>query len=111
MMELKVGKAVDLISTSTHEDVSAHVLDYINIHLMRNNLVGIRQFLVEQYGIDDFTLTISKAAAFDPASLDTFINKMREYFGSQINVSVHYVDDIPLEATGKRRYFRNKQAS
>lgn len=111
LMELKVGKAVDLISTSTHTGVSAHILDYINIHLMRNELSGVRQFLVQQFGLDDFALTVAKAEKFNPASVETFVSKMREYLGYQIRVSISFVNEIPILASGKRRYYINNQST
>jgi len=105
VMNLEVGKAVDLISTSTKTRVSAHLLDYINLHLMKHAIAGVRQFLVEQTATDSFVLSIVKDKVFEPRCVDVFVAKMKEYLGEQIAVEVRFVDDIALLPTGKRRYF------
>jgi phenylacetate-CoA ligase len=108
-MSLQVGKSVDVIDTSTKRGVSAHVLDYINIHLMKMQVSGIKQFFVEQTGLDAFDVAFVKESAFDPRAVDIFVEKMREYLGPQINVRTRFVDDIPLNASGKRRYFKKRE--
>ena len=105
VMNLAVAKIVDLIDTSFKKNVSAHVLDYINLHLMKVGIRGVRQFFVEQRGRDDFRLDLVKDAVFEEAAPATFVAKMREYLGDGITVDVRYVDAIPLQSTGKRRYF------
>jgi phenylacetate-CoA ligase len=105
IMNLEVGKIVDLISTSTKTRVSAHLLDYINIYLMKNQIPGVRQFLVEQTGTDSFRLSIVKDRVFDTRCVDVFVAKMKEYLGDQIVVEVGFVAGIPLQKAGKRRYF------
>jgi hypothetical protein len=107
-MDLRIGKTVELISTSSRSDVSAHVLDYINILLMKEGIRGIRQFFVEQTEVDRFRLDYIREEPFDDASVGTFQRKMREYLGSQIEVDTREVGDIPLLPSGKRRYFKSK---
>jgi hypothetical protein len=106
-MDLKIGKSVELIRTSSHADVSAHVLDYINIHLMKDGIRGIRQFFVEQTGVDTFRLDYIREEPFDGESVLTFQRKMREHLGSQIEIDTQEVQSIPLLPSGKRRYFRS----
>jgi len=105
-MTLIAGKAVDLISTSEKQAVSAHFLDYVNIYLMKHGIRGVKQFLVEQTAKDSFRLTLVKEAVFDDRAPVVFAEKMREYLGQGISVETCYVDDIPLQASGKRRYFK-----
>jgi phenylacetate-CoA ligase len=107
LMDLKIGKSVELIRTSSHADVSAHVLDYINIHLMKDGIRGIRQFFVEQTGVDTFRLDYIREEPFDGESVLTFQRKMREHLGSQIEIDTQEVQSIPLLPSGKRRYFRS----
>ena len=106
MMNLTVGKAVDIVSTSSHKGVSAHVFDYINLALIRRNQRGVRQFFVEQTGLDAFTLDIVKERPFEQASVNAFVDMMRERLGAQISVQIRFVEDIPISASGKRRYFK-----
>jgi len=107
LMDLKIGKSVELICTSSHADVSAHVLDYINIHLMKEGIAGIRQFFVEQMEADSFRLDYVREEPFDEEAVLTFQRKMREYLGSQITIETQAVADIPLLSSGKRRYFKS----
>lgn len=104
-MTLQAGKAVDLISTSTKSNISAHVLDYINLYVIREGLRGIRQFLVRQIELDKFELIVVRDDVFDPRATESFVKLMRQKLGSGIAVRVQYVESIPLQTTGKRRYF------
>ncbi len=106
LMSLQAGKAVDLISTSARSAVSAHVLDYVNLFLLKHGIRGIKQFFVEQQAPDVFQLTIIKDAPFDPRSVEVFVEKMRAYLGESIQVQTRFADEIPLQPTGKRRYFK-----
>ncbi len=104
-MNLTVGKAVDLVTTSTHEKVSAHLFDYINIHLMNHGIRGVRQFFVEQRDLDRFELRIVREEPFDPRCVQIFEAKMKERLGPQIVVEASFVDAVPISGSGKRRYF------
>jgi phenylacetate-CoA ligase len=106
-MNLEVGKVADLITTSSKSLVSPYSLDYINKHLLREGVRGIRQFLVEQTGRDDFILHIVREEPFDPRSVEIFVDKMREYLGDTIRTEVRFTDAIPVSKSGKRRWFLN----
>lgn len=106
LMRLQAGKAVDLVTTSTRAKVSAHLFDYINIHIMKQGIRGIRQFLVEQTALDRFVLSIVCEQPFDARCVEVFIERMKGYLGDQIEVSWQVVESIPLQPSGKRRYFK-----
>jgi phenylacetate-CoA ligase len=109
VMNLGVGKTVDLITTSRATAVSAHVLDYANLLLIREGVAGIRQFFVEQLELDRFRLSyVSDGAPADQA-LATFVAIMRQHLGEQVVVECTCVGDIPASPTGKRRYFKNSR--
>lgn len=105
-MNLEVGKVADLISTSSKKLVSPYSLDYISKHLLRQGIRGIRQFLVEQTGVDDFVLHIVKEEPFDPKCVTFFTEKMKEYLGDSIRTEVRFTGEIPVSASGKRRWFQ-----
>lgn len=107
-MHLETGKSADVIDTSTRRGVNAHVFDWINIALMKEDVRGIRQFLVGQFSEDAFELCVVRERPFDPRSTALFIAKMRDYLGDQIHVSTTFVDELPLSKTGKRRYFEKR---
>ncbi len=106
-MNLEVDKVADRITTSTKTLVSSYVLDYINKHLIRTGVRGMRQFQVEQVGLDAFVLHYVPEPPHDPAqALDFFVAKMREYLGESIQVKLHETESIPLSTSGKRRWFK-----
>lgn len=105
LMDFGVGKLAPLISTSWRSNVSAHVLDYINIELIRSGLVGIDQFFVRQTHPDVFELEFVRRDPFNPESLQLFERRMREAFGTDITIRSSEVQEIPLPESGKRRYF------
>lgn len=109
-MSLQVGKSVDVIDTSEKRGVSAHVFDYINLHLMKLDVRGIKQFFVEQTGPDTFDVAFVREQPFEPRSVDIFVERMRAYLGSAIAVQTRFVEEIPLTASGKRRYFKKRIA-
>lgn len=104
-MNLEVGKVADLITTSSKKLVSPYSLDYISKHLLREGIRGIRQFLVEQTGTDDFVLHLVKEEPFDPRCVTFFTTKMKEYLGDSITTEVRFTTEIPVSASGKRRWF------
>ncbi len=105
VMNLTIGKTADVINTSTRSGVQASILDYINIHLMKLGIRGVKQFMVVQTGLDTFRVSFVKETPFEERAVEVFLEKMREYLGATIEISVDFVDRIPLQKTGKRRYF------
>jgi len=106
VMTLQAGKAVDLITTSARSAISAHLLDYINLYLMKHGIRGIKQFFVEQTSRDAFVLSIVQDTPFDERSVQVFVEKMKGYLGEHIEVNTKFVESIPLQPSGKRRYFK-----
>ncbi len=109
-MSLQVGKSVDVIDTSEKRGVSAHVFDYINLHLIKLGVRGIKQFFVEQTGPDAFDVAFVREQAFEPRSVEIFVERMRAYLGNAIVVETRFVEEIPLSTSGKRRYFKKRAA-
>lgn len=107
LMELRAGRVADLITTSEREEVSSHVLDHINMYLMRKGYEGIRQFLIEQMKLDVFKLSVVRSDSFSSETVNEFKRQMRSYLGEQIEIDVEYVEQIPVSNTGKRRFFKS----
>ena len=74
-MHLESGKSADVIDTSSRRGVNAHVFDWINIALMKEEVRGIRQFLVGQTSEDVFELCVVRERSFDPRSVELFISE------------------------------------
>jgi phenylacetate-CoA ligase len=111
LMNLEVGKVADRITTSSKSLVSSYSLDYINKHLLRTGVRGIRHFLVEQTATDDFVLHIVREEPFDPRCVEFFVAKMKEFLGESIRTEVRFTDAIPVSASGKRRWFKKSIGS
>lgn len=105
LMNLELGKAVELISTSERDRVSAHIFDYANIYLMREGIKGIKQYYVEQLAPDEFRLCIIPTQADFQQATDVFVSHMKKHLGERISVEVRAVDSLAVSASGKRRYF------
>lgn len=105
-MNLEVGKVADRITTSTKRLVSPYSLDYINKHLLRQGIRGIRQFLVEQVATDDFVLHVVREEPFDPRCVEIFTTKMKDYLGDSIRTEVRFTSEVPVSPSGKRRWFQ-----
>lgn len=105
VMNLELGKAVELISTSERAHVSAHILDYINLYLIRSGIRGIQQYHVTQVSPDGFELRFVPDGHPPERALEVFVEKMRSHLGPGIVVRTTPVDDLPVSASGKRRYF------
>lgn len=105
MMKLAVGKTIDLISTSFVSDISAHFLDYVNIKVMRSDLLNIRKFKVFQVNLDEFVVEYVSGEGEEKEGLRIFDEEMKKKLGP-VQVSFKCVENIDLESTGKHRYFK-----
>lgn len=111
LMNLEVGKVAERITTSSRSLVSSYVVDYIGKHITRTGMRGIRQFQVEQVGLDDFLLHLVREEPFEQRSVDFFVEKLREYLGESIRTKVNFVDAIPVSKSGKRSWFKKSVAN
>lgn len=106
MMELVVGKSVELINTIDIKNISSHYLDYINLKLLNQGLRGIIKFKLFQYSLNEFVLYVLPGEENLETSVKLFVDEFIKKFG-KVNLEVKVVEDIPLENTGKHRYFVN----
>jgi phenylacetate-CoA ligase len=107
VVHLHAGRASEIITTSACSSVSSVVFDFINrVDLVKAGVRGIRQFLVEQTALDDFVLHVVRDDPFDPRSVQIFTGQMKRALGQGIRVQVRFVSEIPMEPTGKRRWFK-----
>jgi phenylacetate-CoA ligase len=109
-MRLQIGRVNDLVTTSTTRNVSSHLFSNIQKQLSKNGALGIRQFLVEQTADDRFSFWVVLDSPERTQPVDQYIEYMRRYLGTQIEVAVRLVDDIPSGPSGKRSFFRKSFA-
>jgi phenylacetate-CoA ligase len=108
LMGLSVGKSMSLISTSSRQDISGHVLDYILISLLRDGFTGIGQFFVEQITLDYFEFYFVRCEPFRSNSTHEFVRRMKTELGEQIQVRISEVSNIEPRSSGKRTYFETR---
>ena len=107
-MDLKIGKSVDVFNTINKKGISAHIFDYINIKLMREGHVGIRQFHITQRKLDDFLLKIVRDEPCYDSTITKYKELMSEKLGKDIHIEIEFVGEIHTSPSGKRRYFETK---
>lgn len=83
----------------------------INLGNISNTLKdtsGIKSFQVIQDSLDvlDIYLIIDEHQ-YNQSSARTFIKNWRDRVGEQMELNLHYVEDIPVEASGKFRIVKN----
>ncbi|HPG38221.1 MAG TPA: phenylacetate--CoA ligase family protein [bacterium] len=65
---------------------------------------SIEQFQVWQNQIDDIVIKIKVNKKFTDKEFKKVLNYWKNYIGNDVNVNLQIVDEIPLTASGKRRF-------
>lgn len=92
------GRKLDLIYNTKGEIVASHIT-YI---LAKCH--DFKQYQFIQTGKRDYLIKLNTDKK---VNLDMFFIKFKEHLGQDAKISVEYVDDIPLVASGKRREIMN----
>ena len=72
------------------------------------NLVGISQFQLIQETFERCVLKLVINAQWRETTEDILVQKIQEVLGADVVVTVEFVEDIPLPASGKREYTISK---
>lgn len=78
-------------------------------YIITNNLwdiEGVRQYRFIQEDIKDYTIWLNG----DPEKMDQqeILRRIRPYLGEEARIRVELVDEIPVLASGKRKYIENR---
>ncbi|AHX13336.1 polysaccharide biosynthesis protein [Dyella jiangningensis] len=71
-------------------------------HLLKD-IPGIERFQVIQRRLDRLDLSIVRGTNFDDSAIEVIRYETSKVLGEQISLDCHFVDDIPLTRSGKRR--------
>lgn len=71
-------------------------------HLIKDYEYAVRFFQIHQSRKGAFTLRIVKNRQFTDEALQELLAELRRYAGSETEIGVEFVDEIPLVRTGKR---------
>ncbi len=72
------------------------------------NIPGVVQLQIVQDKINHINIIIVRDSSFDQKSIQTIRHLTQEFFGDKMNFSCEFVDEIPLEASGKIRFVISK---
>ncbi len=94
------GRRSDLLYDTSGRAVTPYV---ITNNLW--NVEGVKQYRFVQTGKKEYELRLNG----DPAKMDTeeMLRRIRPAFGDDADIRVTYVDEIPVLASGKRKYIEN----
>ena len=98
MVEDIIGRSLDMIKISNGKNIPGEFFP----HLMKD-FHEVKQFQVTQDKIDHLLIKIVKTAALDESRLALMKDEILKVVGREMSVSIVFVDEIPLTATGKRR--------
>lgn len=97
------GRSHDLIKTPdgryVHGQMFTHIFDQTE---------GIKKFQVIQETLEDFVITISVERGFGDKQECFLTKRLVEQLGEQVKIDIRYVDDIPLEGSGKFRWIKSR---
>jgi phenylacetate-CoA ligase len=69
------------------------------------NVDGVRQYQFIQDGIREYTLKLNGDK--DQMDLPDILGRIRPYLGEDAEIQVEFVQEIPVLASGKRKYIEN----
>ncbi len=96
------GRSTDYILSPTHGKVNLG-----NISNSTKDVVGIIQFQVVQYSAERLEVLVVASDGFIRKEQYKFEKALAERFGSQLEVDMKVVDQIPRERSGKFRLVKN----
>lgn len=98
------GRRTDIIYDTNGRMLSPHT---ITNHMW--DVPGITQFKFIQQSADIYELILNVNDEFEKEKQETDIVKiMQDILGTNANIEIIYVDEIPVLASGKRKYIENR---
>ncbi len=97
------GRKIDVIYNTKGEIIT------INLVLLVNNYPELNQCQLIQKAPGTYSFKLNCDDKF--LRENEFINEFKQYLGEDANITIEYVDEIPLLASGKRRVMVNEMAN
>ncbi len=103
LMRLTAGRAIDVINLPNGRSISAlEVNDFLSLRP-----IELRQYQVIQEALNKLTVKVVKGKGFEDNTVLEIEQTYRQNLGSEMQVNVLIVDDIPREKSGKFKLFKN----
>jgi phenylacetate-CoA ligase len=100
LLDLTGGRVTEFLTARGGEKVSGIVLATYAI----TSIPGVRQIQFVQDRTDLVTARVVRRPGWSDESSTMLVGKVRSFLGTTMTVDVEFVDDIPLEASGKYRF-------
>jgi phenylacetate-CoA ligase len=104
LMKMAAGRVTDFLVTPDRRIISGASL---TIYLIANT-PGVAQAQLIQEKIDEIRFRIVKGEGFGEKSLEYLEEEFPKFFGSLVKYQIEFVDQIPLESSGKYRFSISK---
>jgi phenylacetate-CoA ligase len=109
LMKLTGAKLIEMIRTESGRIFSAEILDYVNLALMKDSSIGIRQFRVTQKDIHTFVVEVVPDEFFNEQSKERFSGLFSEQIKERnITISYDVKERISPLSSGKLLYFQSE---
>jgi hypothetical protein len=99
-MELSGGRITDFLTATNGSKVSGIVLATYVI----TNLPGVRQVQFVQTQPGHLDVNIVKGVGYSPQTLVELEQRLRHFLGSEIQLHMHFLAEIPAAPSGKFRF-------
>lgn len=96
------GRTTDYLVSPTHGKVNLG-----NLSNSTKDVSGIIKFQAIQDSVNEIKVQVVSNESFNIAEQNKFKDALQERFGSNINININIVEDIPNEKSGKFRIIKN----
>lgn len=109
LLKLTGAKIIEMIRTESGKIFSAEIIDYINLALMKNEKIGIRQFRITQKDLHTFIVEVVPDKQFNEQSQVLFTKLFKEQLGENDLIFCFDIKDkINPLPSGKLLYFQSE---
>jgi phenylacetate-CoA ligase len=105
LLESIQGRSNDLVVTPEGKSLHSEVFSYINRDLMSQGFL-IKEFKIIQELKDKLNVLVTHSAS--EAAVNALKKQIKKHVGQGMEIGISAVDSIPLEKSGKMRYFISK---
>jgi len=106
LMDHPEGRVVDYLQTPEGKTVSVHFFTL----LFGGYTHAVREFQIRQKDAGEITVRLVPAQGWRPDMLSEMEQKIRRHLGRGVRLTFDVVQEIPLDASGKRKILVNEMA-
>jgi phenylacetate-CoA ligase len=107
IMSFDAGRVLDMLVSPDGSYISGALFCYIAFDIIQKH-GGIKDFRVVQRMRDRLDISLVKDNDFSDETLALFNARIHEKFGPEMKIEYDFLDEIPLEKSGKRLFVYSK---